>query len=1451
KATLKADAAKGEAGKGEGAKAEPAKPEPKSFGDKVTDYASYVAKNPVAFTQNVFAYLSGMKFMQMGMARLKKYAQTRNDKAFEKLAGEQLLRKTAKNQAEIAASEAKTTRMVNSEPMSTGRYNPLRAANRGLDRVFKNRPVNRLIKEMGKRAEMEAQQAKLAQRMSDMRATADKIIQSTPPLDVVRQVAESMGKYGKDVLKAESTGRDLIEAKARFNDATRSRKTTARDIQVLENQGNKAAIEVIRANEARGRAVAELQNGRGGIHAETVLRKFETQSAEKITKNELEVQTAGTKVEALTKTKNNQEAMQKPAETRAARDQLMEKRAATSNQRQKNRLSRRIKACESKISELEKRLEPLEKASSELQQLETARENILKEITYLGRQAGVAERLVSSRGSVEPIVTLMESMAFKSQVEIFKSVESQKATEIMRAMSFEGLSEYGRQLSWKEVTQQADALIKGKNYQVAGDLLAWRAEIFKGKPGERMIDKPDYAKALEQSSSSVMQDYARLNSKKVVPGSVIETLKDFKKFLEAREQLSLETALKQFNMKNSESGRSYLDARQLKLTDRNSVDACLDTLITPQSKAARTKILEATHQLAHMDARIDRARSLGREAEAMELEKQYAKVEKEINRLETKVGEEYTALPNTKTVIKNTKILRTESAKDLALEMSEFMQKKPGESEATYTKRLQKEGHLKDADMTEAFITTWRKTYKSIFKAEFQGKPQKIAQYRATIEAYRKGINKVLGAKKGEPGYQLLDGKSMHARFIQLRDQMIKDGKLKAGSIAEARFNRVYGEIVFTRVTGYKGMRLAQKVMLSEFFGGNNVGLKAGGGKTNVFIMFPGLARMMTGKALRSEILVDDAAAINKYITERQKATGLVQGELAKAFGVELKNGMKLYEAGKQNGYVELIEALRNPNQVVILDHTSRAHLRNAEVSNPALRSALREANLVGIDEVHMAATSQTSAIIGGKVSAPDVKLVRQVDNMLTKLGFDYAYYKNYNTKGEVKLGNGFKVETGLRMQSMYDPRVAKQVETAANSPDRIITLTKDGPKLNGEAGKALRQFTDVEIEATLKTLYSRQGKAGEYNSYIIEGKKIYPVDQLGGIQRQQISNDIVGQITAARINGLDPHTAVRVSETSMQTPLSAMYAGNHNARIVGASGTVTGIENLMKNKIGSDTTHISTSKLDAQTMIYETGVGKRKGEILTSLSSGDSVVYHTIEHKQAGHKKALVFEADPVTQIELVQQYTGRLKANKPVIGIMNVESTGYYVPKGTGRSFIETYKLNAKIDAPPRGGEVIGYEYIRITKEGIQTIVENANKIDNQIMIINEQGATGKNYQAHMTLVVRNGHALTSDVLTQLLLRTGRSGKSSTESWDTTRYVCVEAREMFNTVETAKGRLSEIRELAKVDTTADHALIKLLESYQKIKAENITPRDLLEINAKYRQMELIGDSTRFSVQD
>ena len=57
------------------------------------------------------------------------------------------------------------------------------------------------------------------------------------------------------------------------------------------------------------------------------------------------------------------------------------------------------------------------------------------------------------------------------------------------------------------------------------------------------------------------------------------------------------------------------------------------------------------------------------------------------------------------------------------------------------------------------------------------------------------------------------------------------------------------------------------------------------------------------------------------------------------------------------------------------------------------------------------------------------------------------------------------------------------------------------------------------------------------------DGKKlIYPTNDVGGVETEQISRDINHQIGVAFKEGLDPMASVRVNETSMQTSLSNLF---------------------------------------------------------------------------------------------------------------------------------------------------------------------------------------------------------------------------------------------------------------------------------------------------------------------
>jgi hypothetical protein len=766
---------------------------------------------------------------------------------------------------------------------------------------------------------------------------------------------------------------------------------------------------------------------------------------------------------------------------------------------------------------------------------------------------------------------------------------------------------------------------------------------------------------------------------------------------------------------------------------------------------------------------------------------------------------------------------------------------------------------LEAADLTSSIETTWNNHYKPLLEraaangqlAEYQRLGQ---QYDAQVREALKSVTPEAIKEKG--------GAAFAEKLTELRRGVTP------GSAADIRMVESYMHEVLKRITGYEsGLRLSQKIMIAEFLQGNNVGLRAGGGKTLSFILFSGMMRLIKGSAARSELLVDDAPAIDKYLNEPFK-TNLTHNDLAKAMGMELVNGNTLYlEAQKTGNFSKLINALNSESTTVVFDHTTRAHLRNAAVRNVELRQALQRTNLVGIDEVHLPATSQTNAIVGGKVTAPTKLMVETVDKLLQEFKFDAknfekiyeAYQEKYLkhnadfAKQKVMLGD-FEV---VRSSNLTNDMI-KRLNT---SGQKTIVITEQSVFLNSAAQKVLKGYKGGDVASALKTLFSREGTAGELNSYAVKGEYIYPVDNLGKIQTEQISNDIVGQVVAARKAGLVPYNSVRVNHTTMQTSLSAMYAGNNGAHIVGASGTIAGLDNLMRSKIGSGSTHISTSLLNLQRDVFDTG-----GKILTSLAEADRVVMKSVLERG---RNALVFEADPVAQMQLVEKYMETMQKGMnarqqgmPVISVISASSAGYFVPKGMAAEFLKQMNEarvksgKAEIKAAIETSETMnvkGLDYLRITEAGVQTVVEGINR-PGQVCIFNEQGAIGKNYQAELTLVARGAHRLTADMFTQLLLRSGRPGGPQ-GTWATERYAVVDPVEVRATLDAAKNpaRLNEVTSLWAKDAN----LQPWTESLKGIDPGRINLSDqaqlgmALKLNSEYRQSELVGNSTRFAVQD
>ena len=720
----------GKANKGKATPEGKADPALRSFGDNIADFMNNALSNPYSFTQNVFAYLSGMKVLQMGMQKLGKSIQAGKADAYKNLEGEKLLKADSEIQHKSSVSEARIEQMVKSEPGSSGRLS------RGLDRVFKNRPMDRLIKEMENNAKLQTQQAQINQQLGDRQVIAGELVKSMPSLDLAKQCVESSGRYGQDISKAKSNGKAFTEAKAKLKDARDSGKASEQEIQTLENKVNRAAENVIRAHKAVGRAVEALQNPRGPhkATAEAAFRKFETSAAKELVKNAREQQTGNAKVEALTKAnkreikaleettatrKNSQELVkiiekeitnaranlkQARNEVGAAKDRVSKvsgnqaeaaykefqqassavkqaKQVLQIRQRNLNSRQKELKQVETEISRLEKILEPLEAKQAELQLLKTQQQNMLSEVDFLGRHKAVAEKLGNAQGAEALRAKLIERAPIKSQADYINTLSVNKAADIVSRMSPEAqrqvTSRMPVEMAMKmaegclaraaeakgRVSAAADAEVKAKanaeaaaEQTMAENILAGRtaSELLGSRPGEGLLKNKAYAKLAKNSAHSSLRMAGELSMRKMADGAYAKALQEFKQFLDISKDISFKEALKEFNARNVESGKPFLDAK--KLTDRNSIDRH----ITAKEWQAQQKLLDAESRAQSLETEIAKARASGNEAQAARLSEQYAKEIQTINKLVESQGlsKEYRSMVSAERAAYTDKIIK-------------------------------------------------------------------------------------------------------------------------------------------------------------------------------------------------------------------------------------------------------------------------------------------------------------------------------------------------------------------------------------------------------------------------------------------------------------------------------------------------------------------------------------------------------------------------------------------------------------------------------------------------------------------------------------------------------------------------------------------------------------------------------------------------------------------------
>ena len=667
----------------------------------------------------------------------------------------------------------------------------------------------------------------------------------------------------------------------------------------------------------------------------------------------------------------------------------------------------------------------------------------------------------------------------------------------------------------------------------------------------------------------------------------------------------------------------------------------------------------------------------------------------------------------------------------------------------------------------------------------------------------------------------------VEGNLAKAREQMMADGT----TVEKALMARIFSEVAFKSALEGKGEeRGAQKGMLTAFGLRMNAGVEAGGGKTEVFMEDQGIHSMIGGKYYRGEIAVENEAAANKYVTRETIK------KLAKAYGLKLENGSELQLKHDTKG---LIDAFNDHRTVVVLDGTSRGHMMNQAVTDPKLRKALQASNIVGIDEVHQMATSTTSSIIGGDQKPPDVKLVKRIRELVVRMD------SIVRPGGRVDNGpDGVVCEASSRKDFLDKIEKCK-----GDAKERVVVYGGQvfvNDVVLGKIGGI--GFDKGEISSVAKYLIAEENTRNGYaivRDATTGNQVIAPVDSYGRIQKDQISNDIVGQITVALKHDLNTQTAVRVQRTQMSTGLASVYE-NDLARKVGGSATIDGLNRLLKSRVGENSMEISTSKLRLRDLLGS-DPNRVRGQIEINGKMED------IDLTKPEHREVLFQQ-----MLDSMLDETGKPKTNliiaveDPELIKALVESEQFkdriHFDDGSGKS------LKLVIDGTTSDANVnkiaeIGKDYYKGHE-----FEENADDrhLSGKVIIVNPRAWTGTDFQLNAHLWVVGAEGIPEQEMVQLLKRNMRPDASRDGvRWKGERTLVISNQETFkNSLKLAEdvGKDIEDGHVWADDILSKHAQ-GLLNDFNA--GKKLATHELVELNAFLHQAKVNSDAAKFAIQD
>ena len=550
-------------------------------------------------------------------------------------------------------------------------------------------------------------------------------------------------------------------------------------------------------------------------------------------------------------------------------------------------------------------------------------------------------------------------------------------------------------------------------------------------------------------------------------------------------------------------------------------------------------------------------------------------------------------------------------------------------------------------------------------------------------------------------------------------------------------------------------LRASQTEMVSAFLRGENIALGMGGGKTVAYCADAIIHRMILGQNANIEILVGNDDPAN-FVSEKSQARKIL--EFA---GMRTQNLNDFKAEGQSTDISGLREAYADANTVMIVTPTTKAHMLNEAVSmgvsGMELTDILNSVNRVLADEIHLWALTTTAAVIGGNNNPPSAQLINDMLSMADRVDAGSIIQQLEECKNSGIPRTDWKIEveidgkaTVIQFFNEYSDASAFMAEQNNKGVQAIAVIGEMSSKTNIKMSDSLRNaLSDIDtgnLSSVLRGLFANTDKGGMAISKI-DGK-VKPMGD--AIQENMVIGDIYLQMGFAlrcALNGsvsdaikMNDRKALRdfisnstqTSDTSMQTSLAALYAGS-NAKIVGGSGTVSGLEQLIIGRSGASIVRNITGEMVNQK------------DFKTTTDSTEKVVNDILGRVSGGGKydNALFLAKTDANVVNITNAVQGR---------IAELIDAGFevYVFAGQQQGVMNR---EGKIEA---------------TDEKLTDIAKDSSR--KRIIIANEFGMTGIDYQGKFELGQWDAHLMTNADLAQSIKRTGRPG-GETGRWETER--------------------------------------------------------------------------------